>query len=111
MFEIVDISKALACIFIFLYHCNTILPGEWKFMTLFGEDMGNCLFFMVSGFALFPSIQRSSPKDFPGWYKRRLLRILPLLVFAYAAAYLFGFFGFAIPSFLNSFIVKGPVPS
>ncbi len=42
---IVDIIKAVSCIMIFLYHCNTILPGEWKFLTLFGQDLGNNLFF------------------------------------------------------------------
>ena len=91
----VDILKALACIMIFLYHCNTILPGEWKFITVFGQDLGNNLFFMISGFALAPSIDKTKPKGFPGWYLKRMLRILPITSIAYIAAYLKGFYSFA----------------
>ncbi len=89
---IIDIIRCAACLMIFLYHCNTILPGEFRFLTFFGEDMGNDLFFLISGFALFPSIERAELKDFPRWYLRRLLRILPTLAFFYLLSYLTGFY-------------------
>ncbi|MBO5551768.1 MAG: acyltransferase family protein, partial [Lachnospiraceae bacterium] len=92
---VVDILKALACVMIFLYHCNTILPGEWKFITIFGQDLGNNLFFMISGFALAPSIDKTKPKGFPLWYLKRMIRILPITFIAYIAAYIAGFYSFA----------------
>ena len=92
---IVDIVKAAACIMIFLYHCNTILPGEWKFITIFGQDLGNNLFFMVSGFALASSIDRTGWRGFPAWYLKRLVRILPITIIAYIAAYIMGYYSFA----------------
>ncbi|MCR5746826.1 MAG: acyltransferase family protein [Lachnospiraceae bacterium] len=89
------IIKAAACIMIFLYHCNTILPGEWKFLTLFGQDLGNNLFFMVSGFALYPSIVRTGKNRFFPWYFKRLIRILPMTVIAYILTYLMGYYSFS----------------
>ncbi len=92
---IIDMIKAAACIMIFLYHCNTILPDNWKFLTLLGQDMGNNLFFMVSGFSLAASIDRTEWKGFPSWYLRRLARILPITAIAYIGSYLMGFYSFA----------------
>lgn len=92
---IVDIMKACACITIFLTHCNTILPGEWKFLTIFGQDLGNNLFFMVSGFSLAPSIIRTEWREAPAWYLKRLVRILPITVIVYAVTYFAGYFSFS----------------
>ncbi len=77
---------------IFFYHCYSLLPGEWRFVTIFGNSLGNNLFFMVSGFALYPSVVRSALSDFPGWYGRRLLRILPMLLLFYIISYFSGFY-------------------
>ena len=95
---IVDIIRCTACLMIFLYHCNTILPGEFRFLTFFGEDMGNDLFFLISGFALLPSIERAELKDFPRWYLRRLIRILPTLAFFYLLSFLTGFYALKDPA-------------
>ncbi len=97
-FHIVDLLRALACLFIFSYHCNTILPGEWKFLTYFGADLGNNLFFMISGFTLFGSISRSRLRDLPRWFLRRIRRILPFLALAYVLSFLTGFYGFRDPA-------------
>lgn len=94
-FASIDILRALACVMIFLYHCNTFLPGEWKFITVFGEDIGNNLFFMISGFTLYRSIMAAEFKDFLPWYGKRLYRILPLLILAYAASAVSGFYSFS----------------
>ncbi len=94
-FVSVDVLRALACVMIFLYHCNTFLPGEWKFITVFGEDIGNNLFFMISGFTLYRSIVATSFKGFLPWYGKRLYRILPLLALAYAASFVSGFYSFS----------------
>lgn len=92
---IIDIIRCIACLMIFFYHCNTILPDGFKWLTFFGEDMGNDLFFMLSGFSLFPSIERSALSDFPRWYLKRLKRILPMLVFFYILSYITGFYSFS----------------
>ncbi|MCR5627982.1 MAG: acyltransferase [Lachnospiraceae bacterium] len=94
----IDFIKALACILIFLYHCNTILPGEWKFLTFFGQDMGNNLFFMVSGFALMPGIVKTPRQKAFFWYLKRLKRILPMTLIAYIASYLTGYYSFKDPA-------------
>ena len=97
---IVDIVKAVSCIMIFFYHCNTILPGEWKFLTLFGQDLGNNLFFMVSGFALAPSIDATPLNRLPAWYLRRLVRIVPITATAYLLALLRGYYTLNDPALL-----------
>ncbi|MBO6146676.1 MAG: acyltransferase family protein [Lachnospiraceae bacterium] len=107
---VVDIIKAAACIMIFLYHCNTILPGEWKFLTLLGQDLGNNLFFMVSGFSLAPSIDRIDPaKDgmraVCRWYMKRLLRILPITAIAYILTFFMGYYSLSDPTQLIAIFI------
>ena len=102
---VVDLVKAAACIMIFLYHCNTILPGEWKFLTLFGQDLGNNLFFMVSGFTLAPSIDAATIKDFPAWYLKRLVRILPITAIAYVLAFARGYYSLHDPAVLFTIFI------
>ncbi len=107
---IVDIIKAAACIMIYLYHCNTILPGEWKFLTFLGQDLGNNLFFMVSGFSLAPSIDRIDMKK-DGmraacrWYLKRLLRILPITVIAYILTFFMGYYSLDDPKQLIAIFI------
>ena len=95
--HIIDIVRFAACLMIFLYHCNTILPGEFRFLTFFGEDMGNELFFLISGFALYPSIKNTGIRDFLPWYLKRLKKILPVLVLFYILSYLTGFYSLKDP--------------
>ena len=96
--HIIDITRFAACLMIFFYHCNTILPGSFKWLTFFGEDMGNELFFMISGFALYPSVRDSEIRDFPAWYIKRLVKILPVLILAYFLSFLTGFYSLNDPS-------------
>ena len=101
---IIDLVKAAACLMIFCYHCNSLLPGEWKWMTIFGDDMGNNLFFMVSGFALYPSVIHPEG-SFPSWYFKRLKRILPMLVLFYILSFISGFYTINSPAqFITVFI-------
>lgn len=96
--HIIDIVRSAACLMIFLYHCNTILPGEFRFLTFFGEDMGNELFFLISGFALYPSIMKTGTGDFLSWYLKRLKKILPVLILFYILSYLTGFYSLKDPA-------------
>jgi len=101
---IIDILKAAATVMIFCYHCNSLLPGEWKWITVFGDTLGNNLFFLISGFSLFPSIRSADLKDFPGWYLRRIKRILPLLLLFYLLSYLTGFYSLEPSGLFTVFI-------
>ncbi|MBQ9504798.1 MAG: acyltransferase family protein, partial [Lachnospiraceae bacterium] len=94
---IIDIIRCIACLMIFFYHCNSLLPGEYKFLTFFGEDMGNDLFFMLSGFSLYPSIESTPPLELPAWYARRVKRILPMLALFYILSFLTGYYSFKSP--------------
>ena len=95
---VVDIIKAAACLVIFFAHCNTILPGNWDWFVAFGQDFGNNLFFMVSGFALAPSIHKTPINRIHIWYLKRLIRILPITIIAYAVMYAMGYYSFSDPS-------------
>ena len=71
MFEFVYWLKAAAAILITNSHYADIWPIS---AMAAGGHLGNCLFFLVSGFCLC-NIRDS----FPRWYLRRLLRIYPVL--------------------------------
>lgn len=71
MFQFVYWLKALAAILITNSHYADIWPVS---AMAAGGHLGNCLFFMVSGFCLY------HVKDsFPKWYAKRILRIYPVL--------------------------------
>lgn len=73
----VDCIKAIACLLIINFHCLYIYPDSLSGLS-FGGDLGNNIFFLVSGFTLLPSIQKRSFKQFGSWLKSRYIRILPL---------------------------------
>ena len=123
-----DILRTIACLFIFFYHCNTILPGEWKGITWFGEDIGNGLFFIISGFGLYPSVAgtsfanrssglsdplspssdalsgwRSPAKDFLHWYRKRISKILPPVLAVYVLSFFTGYY--RVESLWQAFVV------
>lgn len=71
MFQFVNWLKAFATIFITNSHYGEIWPISAMAV---GGHLGNCLFFMVSGFCMY-NIRES----FPRWYAKRFLRIYPAL--------------------------------
>lgn len=71
MFQFVNWLKAFATIFITNSHYENIWPFPAMAM---GGHLGNCLFFMLSGFCMY-NIRDS----FPRWYAKRILRIYPAL--------------------------------
>lgn len=82
MYCIVDIMKALACLLIANFHSDILFPDRLSLLA-FGGDIGNNIFFMISGFTLLPSVEKSSSKDAGSWYMKRMLRLLPMLSFFY----------------------------
>lgn len=89
MFFIVDIMKALACILIANFHSDILFPEKLSLLA-FGGDIGNNIFFVISGFAIFPSVERSEWKDIGRWYLKRLKRLVPMLLFFYILSIAFG---------------------
>lgn len=71
MFQFVNWLKAFATIFITNSHYGEIWPIPAMAL---GGHLGNCLFFMLSGFCMY-NIRES----FPRWYVKRILRIYPAL--------------------------------
>lgn len=71
MFQFVNWLKAFATIFITNSHYGEIWPISAMAV---GGHLGNCLFFMLSGFCMY-NIRES----FPRWYAKRILRIYPAL--------------------------------
>lgn len=71
MFHFVYWLKAFATMFITNSHYGEIWPISAMAM---GGHLGNCLFFMLSGFCMY-NIRES----FPRWYAKRILRIYPAL--------------------------------
>ena len=71
MFQFVNWLKAFATIFITNSHYGEIWPIS---AIVVGGHLGNCLFFMLSGFCMY-NIRES----FPRWYAKRALRIYPAL--------------------------------
>lgn len=71
MFLFVNWLKAFATIFITNSHYENIWPIPAMAM---GGHLGNCLFFMLSGFCMY-----NIREAFPRWYAKRILRIYPAL--------------------------------
>ncbi len=71
MFQFVNWLKAFATIFITNSHYGDIWPIS---AMAIGGHLGNCLFFMISGFCMY-NIRES----FIRWYAKRILRIYPAL--------------------------------
>ena len=77
-YAIVDIMKALACLLIVNFHSDIMYPENIRILA-FGGDLGNNIFFLVSGFTLWPSIERSiQAGNGWQWFKKRFWRIFPM---------------------------------
>lgn len=104
MLYFVNYIKALACLLITHFHSGVLFPVSLSILAI-GGDIGNNLFFAVSGFTLYRSITNSSYKEFGSWYKKRLRRLLPTLILFYLVSWLadaVNIMGFE--SFINAFI-------
>ena len=101
MYYIIDIAKALACLLIANFHSDILFPDNLSLLA-FGGDIGNNIFFMVSGFALLPSVEKcaSGVREFGKWFLKRVLRLLPMLIFFYLLTWLTG--GIVIADFASA---------
>ena len=71
MFEFVNWLRVIAAIFITNSHYADVWPNA---SLAFGGQLGNNLFFILSGFCLY-----NVKESFPKWYARRVLRIFPVV--------------------------------
>lgn len=65
--------RVIACIMILNSHCRNIYP---IYFLALGGGHGNAIFFIISGFCL-----ARINYNFEHWYKKRIVRILPALIF------------------------------
>lgn len=85
----VDFLRAVAIIIIIVYHCyilsGTPLIGHVKMHTLlsFGGEVGVTLFFLLSGFGIYCSLNKSGNNDmrWGAFMKKRCVRIMPQYYF------------------------------
>lgn len=77
MYIAVDILKAFACLLIFNFHSVFVYPKSLQMLS-FGGDLGNNIFFLVSGFSLAKSICKSDINDIGKWLYKRYTKILPI---------------------------------
>ena len=103
-----DVIRIFACILIITMHApmsgigtNGNILSAISLMTAPGIG----LFFMVSGFTLMPSVASATLKDFPKWYYRRLIRVVPITAVSYIACYITGYFTFKDPAQLFAVFV------
>ena len=82
MFQFVNWLKMFAAMFITNAHYADIWPIS---ALAHGGHLGNCLFFLVSGFCLYHIKDR-----FPKWYLKRVIRIYPALWIVVAVDLLVG---------------------
>lgn len=96
MFQFIYWLKAIAAALITNSHYADIWPVS---AMAAGGHLGNCLFFLVSGFCL------CHVKDsFPKWYTKRIVRIYPALWIAIIANLLAGFFSISsVSGFMHCF--------
>lgn len=90
MLFIVEYLKAFACLLITHFHTDILLPPSIASLA-FGGDIGNNIFFAVSGFTLYSSISHANSKDFLKWYAKRVSRIVPLVLFFDALSIALGY--------------------
>lgn len=81
MLHCIDIMKAIACLLIANFHSDILFPDKLSLLA-FGGDVGNNVFFLISGFVLYEGIIRLEWRDLGKWLKKRYLRILPLVLVA-----------------------------
>lgn len=73
----IDLLRTFACLLIVNFHNYYIYPNKLKALS-FGGDLGNNIFFMISGFMLYESISKIRWADFGKWVYRRYAKILPI---------------------------------
>lgn len=96
MFSFINWLKAIATILITNSHYADIWPVS---AMAAGGHLGNCLFFLVSGFCMC-----HIKESFPKWYAKRILRIYPALWLAIAINLVLGFFSIgSFTGFLHHF--------
>ncbi|MCR5736893.1 MAG: acyltransferase family protein [Eubacterium sp.] len=84
MFQFIVWLRAIAAVFITNSHYADIWPASWM---AFGGQIGNCIFFFVSGFCLF-----NIKDNFLKWYGKRIIRIYPALWITSTVSFIWGNF-------------------
>lgn len=80
MYCFITLLRIIGCLMILNFHMDMMYPDALKLFA-FGGDLGNNLFFIISGYCLVGSIKDSNVEDFIKWYRKRLSRIIPMLWF------------------------------
>lgn len=77
MYSFINYLRLFACLLITNFHFDLLYPERLRILA-FGGDLGNNLFFLISGFCLYSSVQQ---RRFGQWLKIRYCKILPTVLF------------------------------
>jgi peptidoglycan/LPS O-acetylase OafA/YrhL len=82
-----DALRGIAALIVVVFHCISTMPGlyeaaasTWILRPLFAGQAAVYLFFVLSGFVLFVSVERQHPIAFLPFVIKRVMRIYPPLV-------------------------------
>lgn len=89
MYYIIDYLKVFACILITNFHLDIVYPESFQIFAI-GGDVGNNIFFMISGFCILPSVVGKEARDVLKWWKGRIIKLLFPLITFYIIAVLCG---------------------
>lgn len=100
----IDFLRTLACLLILNFHFELLFPENIKILSV-GGDIGNNLFFMLSGYLLYNSIKNTDINNFFSFYKKRLSKLLPTTIAFLIVSILIGDIEFySFKSFITWFI-------
>lgn len=72
----IDFLRTIACLLILNFHFEMLYPDKLSFLS-FGGDLGNNIFFMLSGYTLYRKISSIELNEFNTFIFSRLLKLLP----------------------------------
>lgn len=70
----IDILKTIACVLIINTHSAPLFPDRFSYLS-FGGDLGNDLFFMISGYCLYSFINNKHIVNFKKWYLQKVAKL------------------------------------
>lgn len=87
----IDCLRFFAILIIINFHLDIAYPDSVSILA-FGGDIGNNLFFALSGYMLYWSVHESDWKEIGGWYKKRIGKIAPAILLFSAIPVMTGYY-------------------
>lgn len=99
-----DLLRTIACMLILNFHLEPLFPDKLKILSI-GGDIGNNLFFMLSGYLLYKRINETEICEFKTYYLSRIKNLLPQTLIILAGSILVGSLRFTSIKDLITFLI------